>query len=429
MPSTLSRRRFLQQSALFGAGAFISSRAGFARTLSPNDKLNIGVVGVAGRGGDDLQGVSSQNIVALCDVDDNNLDAAMAKYPKAARYNDFRKLLDRNDLDAVVVGTPDHTHAPITVMALKAGLHVYCEKPLTHSVAEARIVAETARKHKRVTQIGTQIHAGDNYRRVVELVKSGAIGPVREVFVWLGGGMSAGDRPTETPPVPTSLHYDLWLGPSPYRPYSPDYVPFNWRKWWDFGNGMLGDFGCHYMDLPYWALDLKYPTSIESQGPPVHPESTPAWQIVKYEFPERGALPAVTLTWYHGGKRPEISNAGELAKWGNAVLFVGEKGMLVADYDNRKLLPEGKFADFTPPAPFIPNSIGHHEEWIQACKTGGPTTCSFDYSGPLTETALLGNVAYRAGCKLDWDAEHLKAKNCPDAEKLIQPKYRKGWHL
>lgn len=427
--SYFSRRTFLRQSAFAGAGIWLAGRESRAKSLSPNDKLNIGVIGVAARGADNLKGVASENIVALCDVDEERLGKAAALYPRAARTHDFRKLLDRNDLDAVVVSTADHTHAVATVAALKAGLHVYCEKPLSHTVAEARIISETARKRKRVTQMGTQIHAGDNYRRVVELVKSNAIGPVREVHVWLAGAMSGGERPKETPPVPPTLHYDLWLGPAEYRPYHPEYVPYNWRKWWAFGNGTLGDFGCHFMDLPFWALDLRHPTTVEADGPPVHPETTPAWQVVRYAFPARGTQPPVALTWYHGGRRPALSMEGALKEWGNGVLFVGEKGMLAADYGRRMLLPEKEFAGFAPPEPFIPNSIGHHQEWIRACKTGGPTTCNFDYSGALTEAVLLGNVAYRTGEKLTWDAKRLRAVGTPEAERFIRKPYRRGWRL
>jgi predicted dehydrogenase len=424
-----NRRKFLQQSVLTGAGVWLASE-GWAKTSSPNEKLNIGIVGVAGRGRDDLDGVASENIVALCDVDETRLAGAAKDYPKAAKYTDFRKMLDRNDLDAVVVGTPDHTHAVASAAALRSGRHLYCEKPLARTVHEARTVTDLARKHKRVTQLGTQIHAEPNYRRVVELVKSGAIGPVKEVHVWLGGTESGkGKRPDETPPVPAGLHYDLWLGPAEYRPYSPEYVPYNWRVWWAFGNGMLGDFGCHYMDLPFWALDLRYPTSVEAEGPPVNPETTPEWQIVRYAFPARGTQPPVNLTWYHGGKRPEISMEGPLKEWGNAVLFVGDKGMLASDYGRRQLLPEKEFEGFKPPDPFLPDSIGHHQEWIKACKTGGLTTCNFDYSGPLTEAVLLGNVAYRVGKKLEWDAERLKVTNTSDADALIRAKFRKGWRL
>jgi predicted dehydrogenase len=318
-----------------------------------------------------------------------------------------------------------------TVAALKRNLHVYCEKPLTHTVSEARIVAETTRQFKRVTQMGTQIHAGSNYRRVVELVKSGAVGPVREVHNWVGSvwkGLPEG-RPAETPPIPDYLHWNLWLGPAPHRPYHPAYVPAAWRGWWDFGGGAMADMACHHMDLPFWALDMRHPLTIEAEGPPVNPETCPAWLIVRYEFPARGALPPVKLTWYNGDKRPPYITEGKLPPWGAGTLFVGEKGMLLADYDRHVLLPEKDFAEFKPPKPFITESIGHHNEWIEACKTGGPTTCNFDYAGALTETVLLGNVAYRTGKKLDWDAKQLQARSCPEADRFIQHHYRQGWTL
>ncbi|PYK65720.1 MAG: oxidoreductase, partial [Verrucomicrobia bacterium] len=333
-------------------------------------------------------------------------------------------------IDAVVVGTPDHTHAVAAVAALQSGRHVYCEKPLARTVSETRIITETAREHKRVTQIGTQIHAGSNYRRVVELVQSGAVGPVREVHVWVAATYGGMEAPKETRPAPPNLHYELWLGPVEYRSYSPEYLPFKWRNWWAFGGGALADFGCHYMDLPHWALGLSYPLTVEPvDGPPVHPESTPPWLIVRYEYPARGEQPAVRLTWYHGGKQPALLSPEQAAKWKSGVLFIGAKGMLLADYGRHVLLPERDFEGFKPPTPFLKDSIGHHKEWIEACKTGGPTSCRFDYSGPLTEAALLGNVAYRAGRKLEWDREHLKATDCPEADRYIHHHYRKGWKI
>lgn len=427
---SLTRRSFIQQSALGVAGLWLAGGQNLlARKLSANDKLNIGVIGVANRGGANFQGVASQNIVALCDVDENYLRAAAQKLPQAKTYSDFRKLLDQKEIDAVVISTTDHTHAPATVMALKSGRHVYCEKPLTHTVSEARIVAELARKHKRVTQMGTQIHATGNYRRVVELVKSGAIGPVREVHNWAGTVWAGRPLSKEPVPVPAHLSWDLWLGPAPKRPYDPAYVPAHWRGWWAFGGGTMADMGCHHIDLSYWALDLRHPISIEAEGPPVNSETCPEWLIVRYEFPARGPLPPVNLTWYNGGKRPRYFTEGKLPKWGNGTLFVGEKGMLLADYDRHVLLPEKDFAGFVPPKPFIQESIGHHEEWIEACKMNGPTTCNFDYSGALTEAVLLGNVAYRVGQKLEWDAEKLKATNCPEARQFIQHRYRAGWKI
>ncbi len=445
MSHRISRRRFLKVSAAAGASLACTGPVVVARSAtSANDKLDVAVVGVGGRGAANLGGVRGENIVALCDIDAHRLAGAAKQFPKAKAYADFRKMLGEMDrrIDAVVVSTPDHTHAPAAAMALAMGKHCYCEKPLTHSVHEARTVADLARKSRRATQIGTQIHARDNYRRVVELVQSGTVGPVREVHVWSSASYGGQDRPKDTPPVPDHINWDLWLGPAPERPYHPCYLPGRWRGWWDFGTGALGDFGCHYMDLPFWALRLRYPTSVEAEGPSVHPETTPRRLTVRYEFPPRGSLPPVNLTWYDGGKRPlallkqdglvkaeTLTTPLNPAKWGSGVLFIGAKGMLLADYGRRLLLPQDRFAGFTPPAPTIPNSVGHHKEWLVACKTGGATTCHFGYSGPLTETALLGTVAFRTGEKLAWDAEALKATNCPKADRYVRRPYRAGWTL
>ena len=428
----MNRRRFLQQTTLGGAALFGFSLLPSRGQGSANEKLNLGIIGVAGRGGANLGAVAAagENIVALCDIDENRLAAAAQKFSGAKTYNDFRRLIDQKGIDAIVVSTPDHTHAVATAAVLKSGRPVYCEKPLTHTVSEARIITKLAAEKKLATQIGTQIHAERNYRRVVELIQTNAIGAVREVHVWAAASYGGKDLPKETPPVPPYIHYDLWLGPVAKRPYSPEYLPFAWRNWWAFGGGALADFGCHFMDLPFWALDLKYPLSIEPvDGPPVHPESTPPWLIVRYEYPARGAKPPVELTWYHGGKYPSLITAQQHNDWKSGVLFVGEKGQLLSNYFQHQLLPEKQFENFPPPKPFIPDSIGHHREWLRACKTGQPTTCNFGYSGPLSEAALLGNVAYRAGKKLEWDAARLKAVNDPEADQFIQHHYRPGWTL
>lgn len=425
-----NRRQILKSAAALASGAYALQMVPSLGETA-NSKLNIAAIGVGGRGAANLDGVKDENIVALCDVDSNNLGEAAKRFPQAKLYRDFRRMLDEmaNSIDAVVVSTPDHTHAPAAAAAMKLGKHCYCEKPLTHCVYESRYLTELAVQNKLVTQLGTQIHAGDNYRRVVEWVQAGVIGQIQEVHVWCAASYSGGDRPKETPPVPPYLDWDLWLGPAPYRPYHPAYVPFHWRGWKDFGNGGLGDFFCHYSDLAFWALDLKYPTSVEAEGPPPHPESTPPWLIVRYEFPARGGLPPVRLTWYDGGKRPPIQSEAKLPDWASGVLFVGEKGMILADYGRRMLLPEEKFADFQPPPPSIPPSIGHHREWVEACKTGGTTTCRFEYSGPLTEAALLGTVSFRVGQKINWDPINLKAINCPEADVWIKKPYREGWTL
>jgi len=434
MSNRISRREALGRVTLAGVGVWVSGSSSVgAESKSPNEKLNIAGIGVGGRGAADVNGAAIDNIVALCDVDENRAAGTFNKFPNAKKYSDFRKMLDEMDkqIDAVVIGTPDHTHAPPAAMAMRRGKHCYCEKPLTHAVYETRLLTELANENKLTTQLGTQIHAGDNYRRVVELVQSGAIGEIRQVEVWFPGGRGGMDRSKETPPVPPSLDWDLWLGPAPYRPYHPDYVPGNWRSWWDFANGTLGDFGCHYMDLPFWALRLRYPTTVEAEAKVLpHPETTAPSLTVRYEFPERGDLPPVTLTWRNGsGNLPPIVKEQNVPNWKAAVLFVGAEGMLLANYGKRLLLPKSKFADFQPPEPTIAKSVGHHREWVEACKTGSPTTCNFDYSGPLTETVLLGNVSYRAQSKLEWDAASLKATNCPGADKYIHREYREGWML
>jgi predicted dehydrogenase len=431
MMSRSNRREFLRQSAALGVGFWIGGSGTPAIGRSPSEKLNLGIIGVGGRGAANLGSMASENIVALVDVDEHNLGRAAEKYPKARKYNDFRRMFDQaNDLDAVVVSTTEHTHAFATMPAIQLGKHVYCEKPLAHSVWETRRVAEAAVKQKVITQMGTQIHAENNYRRVVELVQTGAVGPVRECHVWVSRGWGGGDRPKEKPPVPAHLHWDLWLGPAPERPYHPVYFPGPaWYKWWDFGGGTLPDLGSHWNDLPFWALKLRHPLTIEAEGPPVNPETAPSWVIVRWEFPARDDLPAVKLTWYQGGKQPKLVTEGKVPAWDSGVLFIGDRGMLLADYGRHQLLPEAEFAGFKRPEPIIPRSIGHHAEWIAACKSGKPTTCHFDYSGALTESNLLGNVAYRVGKKLEWDPVALKAKNCAEADRYIHREYRKGWSL
>jgi predicted dehydrogenase len=435
-PKRTSRRRFLAGTAVAATAAAWAAPA-LAQNKSPGDKLNVGVIGVAGRGAAQLDAAAAENVVGLCDVDANALAAAARRFPKAKTFADFRKMLDALDgqIDAVTVSTPDHTHAPAAMMAMRLGKHCYCEKPLAHSVWEARNMAQIARQNKLATQLGTQIHAEGNYRRVVELVQAGAIGQIAEVHVWLGANfngpptptdMSQPDAPKDRPPPPATLDWDLWLGPAPYRPYHPAYAPFHWRYWWAFGNGVLGDFFCHYCDLAFWALKLRHPTTVEAQGP-VHSESTARWTIARLEFPPREALPPLALTWYHGGGYPAWAKEKNVPAWGSAVLFVGSGGMLISDYGRHELLPQAKFAGFHRPPQTIPDSIGHHREWIVACKTGSPTTCNFDYGGALTEAALLSNVALRTGKKLQWDAVALKAANCPEADQYLRRAYRPGW--
>jgi hypothetical protein len=441
----LSRRQFLNRAAAAGLVTF--SAPAIVRGRNLNDKLNLAIIGAGGRGADNLRAVASENIVILCDVNEVNLNSAAERHPNARKIVDFRKVYDRaKEFDAVVVSTAEHTHAFATLPALQLGKHVYCEKPLTHNIWEARVIREAAAKTKVATQQGTQVHAGENYRRVVELIQTGAIGAVAEVHVWVGRAWglhvseeeakAAGDivfvreRPATPEPVPATLNWDLWLGPAPARPFHNVYFPGpKWYRWWDFGNGTMSDLGSHWIDLPFWAMKLGTPLTVEATGPAPHPEIAPASMKVTYQYGQRGALPPVKLTWYQGTYKPQIWKDAGIPQWNSGVLFIGDKGMLLADYGKHSLLPETRFAEFKRPDPFIPKSLGHHAEWIHACKTGAPTTCDFEYAGWLTEANHLGNVAFRAGKKLVWDARKLRASNAPEIERLIRRQYRKGWKL
>ncbi len=439
-----NRRAFLKRSAAAAlAGGYLARTSQAIEKDSPNERLNIAAIGATGRAGADIRGVASQNIVAVADVDQNLLDRGTQPYPAARKYRDFRKMLEKeaDSIDAVVVGTPDHTHAPAAAMAMRMGKHVYCEKPLTHTVKEARVLIELAKQNKLVTQMGTQIHAGDNYRRVVELIQTGAIGKVEEAHVWVGVNYT-GRRFTPPMPAPKHLDWDLWLGPAAQREYCESTSggkqqpihPFHWRWFWDYGTGGLGDFGCHYMDLVHWALELHAPRTVAATGPEPHPDGTTGGLIVEYQYPARKKLPPVKLTWYDGGQRPKMLASltapdGKPLNWGSGQLFVGKKGMIVSDYGRHMLLPAKKFQEFKRPDPFIPKSIGHHNEWLHAIKNGGETTCNFAYSGALTEAVLLGVASYRSGKPIHWDAKNLKVTNSPEAQQFIHKEYRKGWTL
>jgi len=439
-----TRRQFLQ--TMVAAGATLLGAPAFLRGRNLNEKLNIACIGVGGRGAANLAGVAGENIVALCDVSQNAVDKAAEKHPQARKFSDFRRVYEHaRDFDAVVVSTCEHTHALATLAALKEGKHVYCEKPLTHNVWEARVIRKAAAKTKVTTQMGIQIHAGDNYRRVVELIRAQAIGAVSEVHVWVArawGLQSEEDakkhtdivfvqeRPKEEQPAPKDLNWDLWLGPAPKRPFNEVYVPGpKWYRWWDFGNGTMSDLGSHWNDLPFWALELKVPLTIEASGPPPHPEIAPASMQATYQYGARGSFPPVKLTWHQGVNKPAIWEQGGIPQWNSGVLFVGDKGMLLSDYGKHVLLPEKQFEGFERPAQSIPNSIGHYAEWVNACKTGGPTTCNFEYSGWLTEANHLGNVAYRVGKKLEWDPVTMRCKNAPEADAFLRRQYRSGWKL
>lgn len=432
-----TRRQFLSTSAGALTAGFWISHVPARAADSPNERLNLAIVGAANKGWHNVRNLVSENFVAFCDVDANYLAKAAEQYPEARQYRDYRRMLEaeQSRIDAVVVSTADHTHAPATAAALDLGKHVYCEKPLTHTVREARVVAELARRNKLATQMGIQIHAENNYRRVVELVQSGAIGPISEVYTWCNKGWSDGRFEAWEGPPPAHLDWDLWLGPAKERPYSPNIHPANWRRFWEYGSGTFGDMACHIMDLPFWALDLRHPTSVACEGPEPDPVGTPAWVKATYAFPAHGQRGPVKLFWSDGGAHFDLvektlDNRGQsLGRWGLGILFVGEKGMLAADYGRRLLFPLEEFKDHQPPAPSIPHSVGHWAEWVQACKTGAPTTCNFDYAGMLTETVLLGIVAYRVRQPLEWDAKRLRATNCPAAEEFLTKQYRAGFEV
>ncbi len=454
---SITRRRFLAGStktvsALALAPALLAraEEAGDRRRLSPNDKLNIAFIGVTGRGGDninDITGAEEVNVVALCDVNETNLNGAGLKFPAAKRYRDYRKLLEsEKSLDAVVISIPDHNHAPASMMALKLGKHVYCEKPLTRTVKEARALTLASREAKVATQMGNQGMAFEGNRFINEWLADGCIGPVREVHVWsdrpthrgkLPGWWPQGiERPTDTPPVPATLDWDLWLGPAPLRPYHPAYVPFKWRGWWDFGSGGLGDMGIHNIAPVFSALRLGAPSSLDASSTPVFPESVPLANVVHFEFPARGELPAVKLHWYDGGimpPRPEELDDDRELKREDGIIFVGDKGkMLVEGWGGEKprLIPESRNKDYERPPKTLPRSVGHHKEWLLACRTGSPTRSNFDFAGPLTEAVLLGMVCVRnGGDKLYWDSANLKVTNDPDANRYLHYEYRKGWEL
>jgi len=436
----LSRRNFVQSAAAVAAFTIVPRYVlGGARIVPPSEKLNIAGIGIGGRGEGDLDEVGSENIVALCDVDKNYAGRAFKKYPNAKAYTDFRTMLEKEDknIDAVVIATPDHTHAIITMMAIKMGKHVYCEKPLTHSIYEARMVTEAARAARVATQMGNQGQATEEHRLLCELISDGAIGRVREVHSWCNRPISPRgiERPKDTPPVPEGLSWDLWLGPAPERPYHPSYHPFSWRGWWDFGTGVLGDIGCHQLSPIFKALKLGYPTSVEASTSGVNSETAPLASIVRYEFPARGDLPPVTLSWYDGGlmpaRPPELEEGRRMGEVDDNLL-VGDKGRILG----HRLIPESKMQEYKKPPKTLPRSPGHHQEWINACKGGAPAGSNFDVAGPLAEVVLLGNIAirmyqklYEKGVKLYYDGPNMKITNLPEANEYIRSEYRKGWSL
>lgn len=445
----LTRRRFLKVASASTAAFMVVPRHVLGRSgqVSPNNKLNIAGVGIGGQGASDLSEVSSENIVALCDVDADYAAKTFKQYPGAKRYIDFREMLDQEKgIDAVVVATPDHTHAIVSVTAIKLGKHVYCEKPLTRTVYEARVVAKAAREARVATQMGNQGMAFEGNRLLNEWLADGAIGQVREVHVWSDRPTKRGkmplwwaqgiERPKETPPVPASLDWDRWLGPASFRPYHPAYAPFRWRGWWDFGSGGLGDMGIHNLAPVFSALKLGAPESVQASSTPVFEQTVPLAAMVRYQFPARDGLPPVKLHWYDGGLLPE--RPAELAEDRpldpeDGIILVGDKGkILVTGWggEHPRLLPENRNKSYVRPPKTLARSKGHHREWIDACKGGPVTRSNFDFAGPLTEAVLLGSVCIRnGGDKLVWDSENLKFTNDPDANQLLHYEYRSGWTL
>jgi predicted dehydrogenase len=444
MSMHMHRRDFLQSSvALAAAGTLSGPAAAVGQRLQPTDRVRLAIVGVSGQGGRDLNEVLRTNladIVALCDVDQQVAAPVRKKFPQARFYDDYRRMVEQKDIHAVLVATPDHHHAFAGVGAMRAGKHVFCQKPLAHSVHEVRVMMEAASRHKVVTQMGTQVHASDHYRRVVEIVQGGVLGQVRRVQVWCEKRPDGMVRAKESQP-PKTLNYDLWLGPAPARPYPPYQlggkgthgIHLDWRWWWDFGGGILADMACHYMDLPHWALNLRHPTTVAAQGRITYQgdNNMPDLLQVDYEYPARGDGPPVHLTWYHGMPGPDLAGKVRYAGYSaGGVLFEGAKGHLIADFDKYQLLPEERFRGFQPPPRTIAASLGHYREWLQAIRDGGQTTCNFDYSGALTETVLLGNVAYRAGgAKLRYDAKTGRVSGNNNAEQYLRREYRRGWTL
>ena len=434
----MNRRQFLKTSALastaFGLAKFPAPSLGAIQ--KPNSKLRVGVVGIAGRGAGNISEMmgSCKDVVelaALCDVDDNNLEARGKTYPNAKKFFDFRTMLDEaNDLDAVLVSTPDHTHAVASMLAMKKGLPCFCEKPLAHDVAEIRDMQKIAKEKKLATQMGTVIHATENYRRVVELIQAGAIGEVTECHVWCAKGWGGYPEPSkEKFEIPKNLHWDEWLGPAQWLEYNPSYLPARWRGYWPFGTGTFGDMACHLMDLPFWALDLQYPKTIHATcDTPISEMCCPLDVECKYEFELNGKT--LPLTWYDGKKRPAIISEKKLENLSMGVIFVGAEGILEADYGTIRLYPQDKYESYKRPEKSIPSSAGHHREWINSILDGGKSEalCNFQYSGRLAEAVQLGAVSLRAGkIKLEWDAKKMLVTNNKEANKFIKSEYRDGW--
>jgi predicted dehydrogenase len=444
----LSRRGFLAGAA--GAATFMivpRHVLGGPGQAAPSSKLNIAGIGVGGQGGGVLKDMAGENVIVLCDADWDRAKDSFNRFPDARRYKDYREMLakEEKNIDAVVVATPDHHHAPAALLAMRMGKHVYVEKPMAHTIEEARVMRQVAREKNLVTQMGNNGHGGEGLRLIYEYIADGAIGKVTEVHVWsdrpAGWWPQGIERPKDTPKPPETLDWNLWLGPAPERPYNPAYAPFKWRGWFDFGTGALGDMAVHNADPAFFCLNLGAPVAVEAQTSGLLPETYPNWQIITYRFAARGDMPPVTMTWWDGGKVPpkpdELKDWEELGKDSgidkNGILFVGDKGKMICPGWSGApiLLPVSRMKEYPKPPQKLPRSIGHRPEWIQACKDGNPkgALAGFEYSGPFTEALLVGNLAVRLGKKIEWDSQAMKAANAPEADALIRKHYREGWHI
>ena len=446
-----STRRDLLKSAALAAGAAASLSIvprrvlGGPRNIAPSEKMNVAGVGIGGMGGGNLAALEAENIVALCDVDPNHAAGTIKRYPKAKVHVDYRRMLERQkDIDGVVVATPDHTHAVISMAAMRAGKHVYCQKPLTHDVYESRMLAQAAKECKVATQMGIQGHSMDGARLICEWIWAGVIGEVREVDAWcdltyypwghVGWSSKWGHRPKETQPLPAGLDWDLWIGPAPMRPFHEAYHPGTWRCFWDCGCGMMGDRGAHTLDPVFWAMKLAAPTSVDATSCGNTVEVHPLSAIVTFQFPAREGFPPLRLNWYEGTRPPWPADLEDGRQWPaeGGVLFKGTKGTIMGGVSggSPRIIPEAKMKEARLPAATIPRVRTSHEmDWVRACKTGQPAGADFAYSGPLTETCLLGNVAKRVDARIQWDAANLKITNLAEANRYVRTEYRKGWEL
>ena len=461
----ITRRAFLRATAVVGTAITLAPRhvLGGPKYVPPSEKVNIAIIGAGGQGRTNARALfnePSAQIIAVCDVNEQDdyspfyykglagrkpvKDEVEKQYAsqkpnfRCADYVDFRRMLEEEKaIDAILCATPDHLHALVSITAMKLGKHVYCEKPLTHNIWEAREVARVAKETGVATQMGNQGHSGDGIRSTCEWIWDGAIGTVREVHAWSWdeGWPQRLGRPTETPPVPKGLAWDLWLGPRESRPYHPSYAPVRWREYWDFGTSLLGDMGCHNLDPAVWALDLKWPTSVEACTPMVDSYSTSPCAMVRYQFGPRGAQPPVKVTWYDGGLLPErpdeLPDEDQLGANGNGILFRGDKGVIMCPGwgGPPRILPDAKMDAYPRPPKTLPRSKGHHRDWLEACKGGPPASANFEYGARITELVLLGNIALRARKKIYWDSANMTVTNVPEAAAMIKESYRAGWEI